>query len=167
MDLNGDVEWNILNRHRTSRARFCLLLPAGTFNNGPSACLFLEESISERRGKWILGNPSPLLCQAVTPFASGLRRLQLVPEQHLPQGVGLKPLNRKRCMNSRLTTGVLWGTLNSRRAASPLVWLEGEARWEAPDHPQGFLPLNWGGTEQKRTVTCMVLKAKANDRRKF
>ncbi|GFT59061.1 uncharacterized protein TNCV_186421 [Trichonephila clavipes] len=58
------------------------------------------------------------------------------------------------------------GTLNSRRAASPLVWLvEGEERREAPDHPQGFLPLDWGGTEQKRTVTCMVLKA--NDRRKF
>ncbi|GFV53022.1 HTH_Tnp_Tc3_2 domain-containing protein [Trichonephila clavipes] len=47
-------------------------------------------------------------------------------------------------------------TLNRRRAASPVVWLvEGD---------QGFLPLNWGGTEQKRTVTCMVLKAKANDR---
>ncbi|GFX99836.1 hypothetical protein TNCV_258741 [Trichonephila clavipes] len=39
------------------------------------------------------------------------------------------------------------GTLNSRRAASPLVWLvEGEERWEVPGHPQGFLPLNWGGT---------------------
>ncbi|GFT28619.1 uncharacterized protein TNCV_4832091 [Trichonephila clavipes] len=64
----------------------------------------------------------------------------------------------------------LWhgGTLNSRRAASPLVWLmEGEERWKAPDHPQGYLPLNWGGTEQKRTVTCMVLKAKTKDRRKF
>ncbi|GFU27152.1 uncharacterized protein TNCV_775711 [Trichonephila clavipes] len=60
------------------------------------------------------------------------------------------------------------GTLNSRRAANPLVWLvEGEERCEAPDHPQGFLPLNCGGTEQKRTVTCMVLKAKANDRRKI
>ncbi|GFW06539.1 uncharacterized protein TNCV_2188721 [Trichonephila clavipes] len=59
------------------------------------------------------------------------------------------------------------GTLNSRRAASPLVWLvEGEERWEAPDHPQGFLPLNWGGIEQNRTVTCIVLKAKTNDRRK-
>ncbi|GFW15440.1 uncharacterized protein TNCV_4655801 [Trichonephila clavipes] len=59
-------------------------------------------------------------------------------------------------------------TLNSRRAASPLVWLvEEEKRWEASDHPQGFLPLNWGGTEQKRTVTCTVLKAKANDRRKI
>ncbi|GFY30123.1 uncharacterized protein TNCV_4074361 [Trichonephila clavipes] len=63
----------------------------------------------------------------------------------------------------------LWhgGTLNSRQAARPLVWLvEGEERWEAPGHPLGFLPLNWGGTEQNRTVTCMVLKAKANDRRK-
>ncbi|GFW56106.1 uncharacterized protein TNCV_106521 [Trichonephila clavipes] len=61
-----------------------------------------------------------------------------------------------------------WGTLNSRRAASPLVSLvDGEERWEAPDHLQGFLPLNWGGSEQKRTVTCMVLKAKDNDRRKI
>ncbi|GFW21144.1 uncharacterized protein TNCV_2703821 [Trichonephila clavipes] len=57
------------------------------------------------------------------------------------------------------------GTLNSRRAANPFVGLV-EERWEAPDQPQGFLPLNWVGTEQKRTVTCMVLKAKANDRRK-
>ncbi|GFY34328.1 hypothetical protein TNCV_2506311 [Trichonephila clavipes] len=53
----------------------------------------------------------------------------------------------------------LVGTLNSRRAASPLVWLvEGEERWEAPDQPQGFLPLNWGATEKNRTVICMVLK---------
>ncbi|GFV33418.1 uncharacterized protein TNCV_4164551 [Trichonephila clavipes] len=60
-----------------------------------------------------------------------------------------------------------WGTLSSRRAASPFVWLvEGEERWVAPGHPQGFLPLNWGGTEKNRTVTCMLLKAKANDRRK-
>ncbi|GFW56286.1 uncharacterized protein TNCV_1878061 [Trichonephila clavipes] len=56
------------------------------------------------------------------------------------------------------------GTLNSRRATSLLVWLvEGEERWEAPGHPQGFLPLNWGRTEQNRTVTCMVLKAKDNE----
>ncbi|GFU83440.1 hypothetical protein TNCV_1346251 [Trichonephila clavipes] len=56
----------------------------------------------------------------------------------------------------------------TRRAASPLVWLvEGEERWEAPGYSQGFLPLNWGGTEQKRTFNCMVLKAKANDRRKY
>ncbi|GFX13100.1 uncharacterized protein TNCV_2357561 [Trichonephila clavipes] len=42
------------------------------------------------------------------------------------------------------------GTLNSRRAASPLVKLvEGEEMWEAPDHLQGVLPQNWGGTERK------------------
>ncbi|GFW79130.1 uncharacterized protein TNCV_3631611 [Trichonephila clavipes] len=59
------------------------------------------------------------------------------------------------------------GTLNSRRAANLLGWLmEGGERWEAPGHSQAFLPLNWGGTEKNRTVTCMVLKAKANDRRK-
>ncbi|GFX58872.1 uncharacterized protein TNCV_805761 [Trichonephila clavipes] len=57
-------------------------------------------------------------------------------------------------------------TLNSRRAASPLVRLvEGEERWEATDHTQGVLPLNWGETELNRSVTCMVLKATANDRR--
>ncbi|GFV37365.1 cullin-4A [Trichonephila clavipes] len=60
-----------------------------------------------------------------------------------------------------------WGTLNSRRAATSLVWLaKGEERWEAPGLPQDFLPLNWGGTEKNRTVTCMVFKAKANDMRK-
>ncbi|GFS95703.1 hypothetical protein TNCV_251001 [Trichonephila clavipes] len=33
------------------------------------------------------------------------------------------------------------GTLNSRRAASPLVmFVEGEERWEAPDHPPGCSP---------------------------
>ncbi|GFY07498.1 hypothetical protein TNCV_1822581 [Trichonephila clavipes] len=35
-----------------------------------------------------------------------------------------------------------------------------------PDHPQGILLQNWGGTELNRTVTCIVLIAKANDRRK-
>ncbi|GFT60894.1 hypothetical protein TNCV_3616151 [Trichonephila clavipes] len=39
--------------------------------------------------------------------------------------------------------------------------------WEAPDHALGFLPpLNVDGTEPNCTVTGMVLKAKANDRRK-
>ncbi|GFT82756.1 hypothetical protein TNCV_1784731 [Trichonephila clavipes] len=47
----------------------------------------------------------------------------------------------------------LWqvGTLNSRRAASPLMRLvEEEERWEPPDHPQGVVPQNWGGTETDR-----------------
>ncbi|GFW72357.1 uncharacterized protein TNCV_703941 [Trichonephila clavipes] len=57
-------------------------------------------------------------------------------------------------------------TLNNLRAASSLARLvEGEERWEAPDHPQGVLPQNWGETELNRFVTCMVLKATANDRR--
>ncbi|GFW37629.1 hypothetical protein TNCV_4028251 [Trichonephila clavipes] len=38
---------------------------------------------------------------------------------------------------------------------------------ESPNHPQGALPQNWDETEQNRTVTCMVLQAKANDRRKI
>ncbi|GFT48837.1 uncharacterized protein TNCV_178881 [Trichonephila clavipes] len=38
------------------------------------------------------------------------------------------------------------GTLNSRRAASPLVCLvEGEERWVASDNLPSVLPLNWGG----------------------
>ncbi|GFW80790.1 uncharacterized protein TNCV_3778701 [Trichonephila clavipes] len=53
-------------------------------------------------------------------------------------------------------------------AASPLVRLvEGEERWEVPDHPQSVLPQNWGEAELNRSVTCIVLKAKANDRRYF
>ncbi|GFS54824.1 uncharacterized protein TNCV_3575601 [Trichonephila clavipes] len=57
-------------------------------------------------------------------------------------------------------------TLNSRQAASPLVWLVvGEERWVASDHTQSVLPLNWGGIEPNRTVTRMVLNATANDRR--
>ncbi|GFT57939.1 uncharacterized protein TNCV_2768471 [Trichonephila clavipes] len=83
----------------------------------------------------------------------------------MPKGLGSNPgedMDVCKCLVP-LRHG---GTLNSRRTASPLVWLvEGEERWKAPDHPQGFLLLSWGGTQQKRTVTCMVLKA--NDRRKF
>ncbi|GFV58163.1 hypothetical protein TNCV_687701 [Trichonephila clavipes] len=55
------------------------------------------------------------------------------------------------------------GTLNSRRAASPLVRLaDGEERREALD-PQDVFSLNWDGIELNRTVTCIVLKATAND----
>ncbi|GFU66132.1 transposable element Tc3 transposase [Trichonephila clavipes] len=60
------------------------------------------------------------------------------------------------------------GTLSSCRSVSPLMRLvEGEERWKAPEHPQGVLPQNWGKIEQNRTVTCMELKDKANDRRKY
>ncbi|GFW44578.1 hypothetical protein TNCV_4481241 [Trichonephila clavipes] len=58
------------------------------------------------------------------------------------------------------------GTLNNRRAANPLVRLVEGERWETPDQTQDVLPQNWGGIKPTRTVTCMVLKAKANDRRK-
>ncbi|GFV27396.1 uncharacterized protein TNCV_3795911 [Trichonephila clavipes] len=34
-----------------------------------------------------------------------------------------------------------------------------------PDHPQDVLSENWGVTEQNRNLICMVLKAKANNRR--
>ncbi|GFU87160.1 uncharacterized protein TNCV_2715081 [Trichonephila clavipes] len=60
------------------------------------------------------------------------------------------------------------GTVNSRKAASFFVRLvDGEERWEVPDAPQDVLSQNWRATEQNRTVICMVLKAKANDRRKI
>ncbi|GFW12063.1 uncharacterized protein TNCV_4531281 [Trichonephila clavipes] len=63
---------------------------------------------------------------------------------------------------------VAGGTLYSRRAASPIVRLmEGEERWKVPDHSQGVLTPYWGETEQNHTVICMVLTAKANDRRKI
>ncbi|GFV65416.1 uncharacterized protein TNCV_2638461 [Trichonephila clavipes] len=45
------------------------------------------------------------------------------------------------------------GTLNSRRAASPLVRLvDGEERWEASDDPQGVSPQSWGGAELNHFV---------------
>ncbi|GFW11290.1 HTH_Tnp_Tc3_2 domain-containing protein [Trichonephila clavipes] len=52
----------------------------------------------------------------------------------------------------------LWhgDTLNSRRAPSPLVRLvEEEERWEAPDHPQGVFPQNWGTTELNHAANWM------------
>ncbi|GFV42512.1 hypothetical protein TNCV_2905211 [Trichonephila clavipes] len=58
------------------------------------------------------------------------------------------------------------GTLNSRRAANPIVrYAEDEERWETPDHLQS-IGWKWNKDEQIRTVTGMVLKAKPNDRRK-
>ncbi|GFX73287.1 hypothetical protein TNCV_4206371 [Trichonephila clavipes] len=69
--------------------------------------------------------------------------------------------------NSRSSGIEHGGTLNSYQVASPLVRLvEGEERWETPDHPQGVCSLSKLGwnTEQNHTVTYMVLKAMANDR---
>ncbi|GFU55683.1 uncharacterized protein TNCV_1649921 [Trichonephila clavipes] len=53
--------------------------------------------------------------------------------------------------------------LSSRSPLERLV--EGEERWKALDHHQGIPPQYWGETELNRSVTCMVLKATANDRR--
>ncbi|GFX77127.1 hypothetical protein TNCV_1073271 [Trichonephila clavipes] len=55
------------------------------------------------------------------------------------------------------------GTLSSHRAPSPLVRLVArDERWEAPDPSPGcsLSKLGWN-----RFVTCMLLKATANDRR--
>ncbi|GFU34679.1 hypothetical protein TNCV_1993901 [Trichonephila clavipes] len=56
--------------------------------------------------------------------------------------------------------------LNSRSAASPIVKLmEREEKWETSDHLKGVLRQNWGCTELKCTVTCVVLKAMVNGSR--
>ncbi|GFV02208.1 uncharacterized protein TNCV_485291 [Trichonephila clavipes] len=55
----------------------------------------------------------------------------------------------------------------SRVTSPPVRLVEGEERWEAYAHPQSVIPLNWGGIEQNLTVTYMMLKAKANDRRQI
>ncbi|GFV06612.1 hypothetical protein TNCV_2949341 [Trichonephila clavipes] len=43
---------------------------------------------------------------------------------------------------------------------------EREERMEVSDQPQGVVSSNGGEPEKDRNVTCMVLKAKTNDRRK-
>ncbi|GFU84711.1 hypothetical protein TNCV_2126521 [Trichonephila clavipes] len=59
-----------------------------------------------------------------------------------------------------------WGYLNSHRAASSLMRLvEGEEKWQSPDHPHGILHQYRGGTEPNLSVTCVMLKATANGRR--
>ncbi|GFX70596.1 cullin-4A [Trichonephila clavipes] len=74
----------------------------------------------------------------------------------VPLGLGLNP-GEDMDICECIVPLRLGGTLNSRCAASPLVRL-GEERWEAPDHPQGVLFLNWVETELNRSVTCMVIK---------
>ncbi|GFW54526.1 uncharacterized protein TNCV_2232001 [Trichonephila clavipes] len=49
------------------------------------------------------------------------------------------------------------GTINSRRAANPLVKLvEGEERWETSDQPQGVLPQNWGEIQKFNLSQALV-----------
>ncbi|GFX96517.1 hypothetical protein TNCV_1441911 [Trichonephila clavipes] len=53
----------------------------------------------------------------------------------------------------------------------PKVFSRGWCNWkrggrEASEHLLGVLPQHWHGTKPNRTVTCVVLKATAKDRRK-
>ncbi|GFV66229.1 hypothetical protein TNCV_2631701 [Trichonephila clavipes] len=63
------------------------------------------------------------------------------------------------------TLATLGGCLPSSHKSSREAGLRGK-ELGGPCHPQGVLPQNLDGSEQNRIVTCMVLKAKANDRRK-
>ncbi|GFT92252.1 uncharacterized protein TNCV_4092891 [Trichonephila clavipes] len=84
----------------------------------------------------------------------------------VPLGMDLNPVEDMDVCKC-IVPSLHGGTLNCHRAASPLVGLvEGEERWVAPSHLQGVLPQNWGGTQENRSVTYRVLKAKDNDRRK-
>ncbi|GFT47599.1 hypothetical protein TNCV_2346101 [Trichonephila clavipes] len=58
------------------------------------------------------------------------------------------------------------GTLMGQRYVDDIIRHHREERLEVPDSPQGVFSQNWGGIEKNRIVTRMVLKAKANDRRK-
>ncbi|GFX39048.1 cullin-4A [Trichonephila clavipes] len=90
-----------------------------------------------------------------------LRHLTMVPKwlatlTAVPLGLGSNPgegMDVCKC----IVPSWHGSTLNSRRAASPLVRLM-EEMWEAPDYPQGVLPLYWSETELNRSVTCMVFK---------
>ncbi|GFS63900.1 hypothetical protein TNCV_1129021 [Trichonephila clavipes] len=52
------------------------------------------------------------------------------------------------------------------RKSYPEVGVRGSDVGGSPDNLQGDLSQNWGGTEPNRTVTCMMLKVMANDRRR-
>ncbi|GFU24159.1 uncharacterized protein TNCV_2007451 [Trichonephila clavipes] len=63
-------------------------------------------------------------------------------------------------------TAVKEGTDSPHTVEPPLEKLvEGEEKWEAPDHFQVVLPQYWDETELNHSVTCMVLTATVNDRR--
>ncbi|GFX24133.1 cullin-4A [Trichonephila clavipes] len=88
-------------------------------------------------------------------------------ELTLEKSIDFKSVETQSTSVGRCGTPLRHGsTLNSRRAASPLVRLvEGEERWEVHDHPQDVLPQNWDETELNCSVTCMMLKVTAHDRR--
>ncbi|GFW73770.1 uncharacterized protein TNCV_1542241 [Trichonephila clavipes] len=74
----------------------------------------------------------------------------------MPLGLGSNPVEDMDVCKYVVTSRYR-GTLNSRRAAGPLVRLvEGEERSEPPDHPRVFSLKIWGETEQNRHITCMV-----------
>ncbi|GFV14091.1 dynein heavy chain 5 [Trichonephila clavipes] len=71
------------------------------------------------------------------------------------------------CIRLSLVPSRHGGTLNSHRALNLLVkFVEGKKDGRSLTTPRVFLPQNWDGTKQNRTVTCRVLKAKGYDRRK-
>ncbi|GFX37581.1 hypothetical protein TNCV_3201051 [Trichonephila clavipes] len=104
--------------------------------------------------------------RALLPNTAGLQRYQ---SRTHDTPVTLGRSKKKSNIDRSVAIKSLESTaLNSHRAASPLVRLvEGEERWEAPDHLQDVLPQNWGGTEQKHAVTCMELKITTNGMRQY
>ncbi|GFU87347.1 uncharacterized protein TNCV_2716331 [Trichonephila clavipes] len=77
----------------------------------------------------------------------------------MPLGLGLNP-GENMYFCKRLVNLLHGATLNSCRVASPLVRLvEGNER-EAPDHPYGVLPQNWGGKRAKShcNIWCSKLR---------
>ncbi|GFW60280.1 uncharacterized protein TNCV_1843611 [Trichonephila clavipes] len=104
---------------------------------------------------------------SLTPLLCTVGLQQHLARTHDTPATSPLPLGYRGHQIWRRNAFAAWGySKESLRAASPLVRLvEGEERGEAPDYPQDALPQNWGETELNRSVTCMVLKAMANDSR--
>ncbi|GFT47529.1 hypothetical protein TNCV_3750511 [Trichonephila clavipes] len=131
-----------------------MCLPSGIAGSEADYCAV--GSGFESRGRHGWWNRAKFYCHlyGAQSYANDKRPLALFHEEFHEPRSGL-------CRSVPLRHGVI---LNSYRAASFLVRLvEGEERWEAPDHLQGALPQNWGRTQLKRTVTCMRQKATSND----
>ncbi|GFT25079.1 hypothetical protein TNCV_179881 [Trichonephila clavipes] len=63
-----------------------------------------------------------------------------------------------------LNSDEMTNILNNFNATDLVILNHGQVTRTTPELP--YPQKNWSGTEQNRTVHCMVLKAKANDRRK-